>query len=312
MGIVGVYKPETTDDAHSAVVIKALHLNFWFLPKRSIGVVASPFVLDFSLHHCYLDVGLRIQLKGVCVDSIDLHLPCLDGQPVEMADLADLVLDESVNDLVFGRKVTSEDGRIRYIRNDLTIDERVVRLRCIEVIDPTERYRLRFCDAVDASAGDESVYLRFRYRCSVDSDVQVSKGWGFAKRGHLFDLRVNDVRETLTFAAKNKSDQMFSIDEVNAFLIHSSDYVRISESPSATYSRLLEPMAWSEYLRSCAPFRRKVKYVITQWKRNVVSNDDPMRVFAHLQREFGFILFCLYVLGASLPGLLVWAFQYWL
>lgn len=309
MGVVGVYQAsELSNQTDVSFEVLALHFNLWILPRKTLRAITN-----FRFFKNFIDVGLRITVKSGRFSSLDLHLPGIEGeagQAVDFFDLEEAVLNETVNDLIFGRPVRSVNGRIEYSRGGSDISERVVGIKSIKIIEAGQRFRIEMRSPVDGGNGEEHIYIRFRYECRHAEDIIISKGWGFAKKGSVVDVRLNDTRETLWFKPGNKPENMVIPKEFNAFVIHPANFVRIAQSPEIHYARILEPQAWQDYLLSCGKYDSSAKMIINQWKFECDSQPVQARFFAHLHREFGFAILVTYLLGVLSPTLIGWLMDF--
>jgi hypothetical protein len=248
-------------------------------------------------------LGLRLEVNRT-LTSLILHLPNTVDES-SFVDLAPLVLDDRVNDLIFGTDVKADNGVIRYPGagfNEQDVVETVVPIRSFgseSGYDPL--YRIELASKIRGTKGRPiHVYLRFRVRIPDPKYIWHRKGWAFAKRGAIFDLRVSDVREGLPhgtqppIAVKFKPVQRFF-----GFLIVPVTYHPGTFSPQLHYSRLLEGQVWQPYLAGCE-FNPTEKLTIHQWRsppNDAVDYRQPFRIYMHLHREFGWAIFIAYFLG---------------
>ncbi|WP_417824576.1 hypothetical protein [Thalassospira lucentensis] len=316
MSLIGVYSSRDFSDENSYFEVEALHFNLWIIPQRKRDVIFNchngkplwSFIFPrFSRN--YIDVGLRIKvIPGGGLNWVDLHLPATNSNgDLNFFDLSEVVLDDRMNDLLFGRKVDvdKEKRTISYYRDGKSVQDEVVKVQKITDLKSNGRFRVEFAEPLKAQYSESYFYIRFRYECQNSDEILNKKGWGFAKAGFVIDVRLNDIRETVDFAEMNQSYNMKDVKEFNAFVVHPTNYMRSAQSPNVHYSRLLEPNAWRPYLVTCEPYSDKQKYVINQWKTTgVVSSAEPYRMFAQLQNEFGLNVFIVYIGGIlSLPFL---------
>lgn len=304
MAVLGLYQETQNHSQDCSYEVEALHLNLWMLAPRLWSLSTFNTFKKCGAYNYYVDVGLRLSVASGSISSLDL---CLPGAPGEnFIDLYDEVLNEKINDLIFGTAVESKNGNIEYQRDGDKVVETVQKIKSFELIDdgPEHRYRVHFSSAIKIENSENAYYLRFRYRCQKPNEIVFSKGWGFAKKGYLIDFGVNDVRETVNLPKENMSSQMKPIKEFNGFVICPSDFVPVSNSPEFKHTRILEANAWSQYLNSCGKFSLTNKYTIHYWKGKDVTFTDPFRAFMHIHKEFGLKLFVIYFLGVATPPLL--------
>eukprot|EP01093_Parvamoeba_rugata_P006000 TRINITY_DN1913_c0_g2_i4.p1 TRINITY_DN1913_c0_g2~~TRINITY_DN1913_c0_g2_i4.p1 ORF type:complete len:343 (+),score=8.07 TRINITY_DN1913_c0_g2_i4:299-1327(+) len=316
MALVGVYASTVSLDYYPNFEVETLHFNLWIIPQKFRHVIfrrhtgrslVSLFIPRFFRN--YIDIGLRIKVvPGGELSHIEMHLPAVnEKEDLSFHDLSEVVLNDRINDLLFGRKVNVDvdNGVIEYSRDGVKIIDKVIGVSNIVNLKNNGRYRIDFEKPLQASFDKEFYYVRFRYECRNSDEILNEKGWGFAKLGFVVDLRLNDIRETVEFNEINQSHNMKDVKEFNAFIIHPTNFMRSAQSPSVHYSRILEPNAWRPYLESCKPYSDARKYVINQWKtQGVVTSSSPYRMFAQLQNEFGLHVFIMYFLGGVFVSLL--------
>ena len=302
MAVLGLYQETQNHPQDCSYEVEALHFNIWMLAPSFWSLSTLKTFRKCGAYSYYIDVGLRLTFSSGSISSLDL---CLPGVPADnFLDLYDEVLNEKINDLIFGTAVESKNGNIEYDRDGKRVVETVQKIKSFELIDdgPEQRYRVHFSSAIKVDHSDDAYYLRFRYRCQKPNEIVFSKGWGFAKQGYLIDFGVNDVRETINLPERNMSSQMKPIKEFNGFIICPSDFVPVSYSPDFKHKRILEANAWSQYLQSCGKFSLTNKYTIHYWKGKDVTFSNPFRAFMHIHKEFGLKIFLIYILGvATLP-----------
>lgn len=291
------------------IQVDAIHFNFWILPKRLIDLAVDFILLrDYDRNKYFVDVGIRLKLLNHGMKFIDVHLP-VDFDEEDWCDLHNEVLNEDINDLIFGVNVKSENGFISFSKYSLEYRDKVVEIKSIKRCVPaggTNLYRIEFVSPISASESEEAAfYLRFRYRCykgNSRNSVLISKGWGFAKRGFVVDMRVNDIRETIgkTFGLQRIS--MLPVHSFNGFVISSTSFLPTADSPPLHYSRLLELGAWDGYLAKCGKYQKGRKFSIHQWKydppdNQPITDKKPYRSYMHLHEEYGDRALIIYAVG---------------
>ena len=292
MAVFGVYREHLPED----VALEAIHINVWALAKGPRSFLSDFRVnRSFELSKVFVDVGLRLRLSTEAIQKVRLRAPA-PYRGMESDDLSAVVLNETTNDLIFGTTVKTANDTIDFKRSSGNcVLDKVVQIRefCVE---QDGSMLLTLTSPVSKNAEYETAYLRYRYR-TTGRGILESKGWGFAKRGLLFDLRVNDIRETVELRAERKSLNMLDAKSVNALLIYPSSYLKNSESPSSRRTRLLEPKVWHTYLKTCGPYSVKRNYTISHWHGEDVTHIKPLQAFAHLQKDFGLQLAVFYLAG---------------
>lgn len=302
MGLLGVLK-ESRDQ--STFNVRAIHFNLWVLPlsfPKACKYGFPPRELNF-----YMDIGLRLEVTGV-VRWVDIHLPTF-VDAYSFQDLGGRILDEGINDLIFGTEVKSANNTITY--PGASVDEEEIKetvLRIASFAPETEWrpvYRIEFPAIVKGNPNKPTnAYTRFRVRVPEPSRIWILKGWGQGKRGAIFDLRVSDVREGLPHDAQPSIAVLFKpVARFFGFLIIPVSYHPGIFSPDLYYSRLLEADVWRPYLEGCE-FDPSEKLAIHEWrssKDRPVDYKTPFRAYMHLHREFGWAVI-VYVVLAYLAG----------
>lgn len=300
MALLGVYEGDENRKIES---LKAIHFNLWIVEKRFLGILKDVFFRgDVSFYKYFVDVGLRLEVQGQTVPEVNLHLPAIEILEDSFIDLEKEVLDEKTNDLIFGRKVESRNNTISYSRAREEICDTVHGIASIVKTDRLGDYRVVLKSAITGGEKPATAYIRFRYKIPQSNSIISPIGWGFAKKGFTFDLRLNDYRETVEYRGQKKLLNMMAGDEANIFIIHPVNYSIVSRSPEPHYVRLLEPKVWENYLDSCRPFKINQKLIITQWGVTEFTHEKPVRVFSQLHNEFGMSVAIIYFVGiATVP-----------
>lgn len=295
MALLGVYEDKGNRDFSA---LKAIHFNLWIVEKRIPEVLKDAICLNgLNFYKYFADVGLRLEVKEEAVPEIGLQLPAVGLLTSSFYDLEEEVLDEDTNDLIFGRKVESRNNTISFSREGAKICDTVHGIAKIVETDHPSRFRAVLKSAIIGDGKPTTAYIRFRYQIPQKNDIISPIGWGFAKKGFTFDLRLNDYREVVEYRGKNKIQDMMNGEEANIFVIHPANYSIVSQSPEPHYVRLLEPKVWENYLDSCKPFKIKQKFITTQWGAKEFNHEAPVKVFAKLHKEFGMSVAIVYFVG---------------
>lgn len=329
MGYFAISKRES----RASFSIKACHLNFWILPRT------------WFRHGYYFDVGLRIVAEDE-LWRIRVAFP-FDAVVGDIADLSSAVLNPETSELIFGRPVTVENDHIKYSASGLKsaqdqIDDRVVSVSASNSSPDAETaddinfsvWTIEFSAPLSAQ---EPSYVRFRMFVRNPERLWSYKGWGYAKRGYIADIRIADARESVMLdIGKLEVAHLVPIESLYAFLVAPSLLVPQHFSPPLHYSRLLEPSAWAKYLegilkpswisklrygfaKACgnttsrAPlsYQDSSKFSIHQWRcTQAISTDTPFRIYADFAREFGRELPFIYFGGALGIAIVTWAVRW--
>jgi hypothetical protein len=249
-----------------------------------------------------MDIGVRFACEGDAPEAIEFLAPVRWASSRTFSDLSQEVLDEAVSDLIFGSSVGIADRTVNYTQSATPISEEVL---IVDQLQDVGDGRLRaVLTRPQTKLG--AYYVRFRYECERSARLIQSKGWGFAKRGWVFDLRINDVRETVGLPREITADRMLDVESAYVFVVAPNAYIPALVSPDLTYTRLLELQMWRGYLASCRHVWKDRKSTIYYWRSEApaskpVTAIKPMRTYMHLHREFGWTIFVLY--GAGIVAL---------
>lgn len=299
MATIGFYENSAPDVRFT---INGLHVNFWILPTELSFQSILEAVKLRRIHRCFIDIGIRFSTSG---DAPPRHFDFLPPARWTISrsfyDLSDKVVDDEVSDLIFGSSVIVSGKNVTYNQSDQTIDEYVLAVDQLQDLRDG-RYRV-VIQPPPAATKSNSYYLRFRYECGDVSQLFRSKGWGFAKRGWIFDLRVNDIRETVQLPEAIGAERMLPIERCYIFVVAPSAFVPALYSPSLQYTRLLELKVWKKYLDTCRHVGKNTRSSIYYWREErPATNLKPVRTYMHLHREFGFLILAVYGLGiVALP-----------
>jgi hypothetical protein len=270
------------DDPDSDFDVIACHLNLW-----SLGGLLG--------HKLFLfDVGLRLKNKQAKdLTKIRLALP-FGTDKESLTDLHDLMLNQSVAQLIFGKPVTIDDSTIDYEGGSRVLVARVsVNESQLhgELSNSRQGYSLWSIKIAPTIRKDEECYVRVRFELRSLGRTWVWKRSGISKTGAIVDLRIADVRQAVS-EWKTFEDQLIQIQAINVFVIAPPSLQFRATSPSYHYMRLLEGRVWEPYLRRKSDIRRSGKLVIFEWRNDANSKVDttcPFRVLLDLSREFGLL-----------------------
>jgi hypothetical protein len=294
----------TTRRSPVRFTIEACHLVLW--------VLAKPWYRGFG-YRFFFDVGLRIRPEGD-LRTLRLALP-FDTESNDLTDLSTIVLEPQFSPLIFGRPVKIDGDRIHYDGNALS--QGAINDRVIGVSEEKSKPEEETADDVDfstwkieledAARSAETTYVRFRFRVRDPKRFWASKGWGFAKRGVITDLRIADIRESLFLGeGRSEAEHIEPIKHLFLFLVAPAYFVPQHVSPELHYSRLLEPRVWNRYLASCGRYDGAIKFSIHEWRSvsDPVSVAKPYRAYADLSREFGMEVLLYYIAGTLMAPVL--------
>jgi hypothetical protein len=284
--------------------IKACHLNLWVFPKL-LG------------NHFFFDVGLRIRTFERRLDRIDLALPFRTNSNA-YSDLYDAICNSETASLIFGRTVTTQNGKLSYHLRPADggmVDDQIIR---VPPDGAKRNYQLSTYDASiwilefdNALQPNRTGYLRVRFECDGFGHNWQSHGWGFATKGSVFDFRVNDFRESLAISKWSRlKEKICEIENLNFFIIMPPNYFARAVSPDVHYMRTLEGSKWQSYINigSSKNIRVPSKHIIYQWrsgstdanKVTTINVSNPFRILMDIKVDFGTNLALLYFVSAFL------------
>jgi len=305
--------------------VEACHLTLWVLPKHWY----DPKTLKGFYY--FFDIGIRIHSEN---ELRRIRLACpFDSEGAHLRDLSTFVLDAEFAPLIFAHAVTVVGDRITYDASAIgqgVVSDRVIPISTVnstaeEESDPRfSVWTIEFRDPIPAG---ESAYVRFRFQIEKPGVLWTSKGWGYAKRGMIVDLRVADVRESNFLGlGRAEADHVVPIKRLFLFLGAPSYFVPKHVSPPLHYSRLLEPDVWGPYLGDRrgwwtdigAWLRLRTKISIHQWRSDGAASDTPIpvtlvrpyRAYMDVAREFGPSLLILYLLGVAIFPIATWIWEW--
>jgi hypothetical protein len=302
--------------AQTRFKVEAAHLTLWVLPKHWSRL------FWFKGFDYFFDVGLRLTEAEGNLRRIRVTVP-FDSAPDSLSDLSSFILDSEFAPLVFGKPVAVDGNTINYDGSALgqgQISDSVVPIS-VQNSAPVQEMHPRFSVwnlelQHDVRPG-ENAYVRFRFAIKSPNLLWNSKGWGYAKRGYIADLRVADVRETtLLGLGRPEAEHVMPVSRLFLFLGAPAYFVPQHMSPQLHYSRLLEPKVWKKYLGAVYGLRPRIS--IHQWRSEGAGTKNPTpvdlghpyRAYMDVTREFGPSVFVFYFLGAAAFPLTVRAWDW--
>ena len=119
-------------------------------------------------------------------------------------------------------------------------------------------------------------YVRVRFSIRHPRRVWTWRGLPVVRKGALVDIRVNDVRETISAGLQElMHGHVLPISSLNVFVIAPWGLREVLEHPEFRYVRILEGRAWERYLRWSTGILRPAKLVIYSWRQTDVSTTSP-------------------------------------
>jgi hypothetical protein len=243
-------------------------------------------------------VGHRA-LDGRNVDgtfsSFSVALPFGTGDKA-ISDLRETILDHSSGQLIFASPVRIDGDVIDYGRGPVRLG-RVILAETKRDQSRSGRdhslWTVRFAPAL---GNGDRMYLRFRCAVANPGQAWIWKRSLFAKDGALIDIRVSELRETVTVPDWMAfQDDIIPINKLNCFVIAPAFLQARAMSPQPQYIRLLEGRVWERYLGRPAEWFSRRRLIIYHWRvakeDQTVSPTNPFRAFLDLSREFGHVRF---------------------
>lgn len=154
------------------------------------------------------------------------------------------------------------------------------------------------------------MYLRLRFAVANPGQVWIWKRSLLARNGALVDIRVSELRETVTVPDWMAfQDDIVPIKRLNCFVIAPAFLQARAISPQTQYMRLLEGRVWERYLGRPAEWFDRRRLIIYHWQvakeNETVAPANPFRAFLDLSHEFGHVRFGHHVRSAVVMLLLV-------
>lgn len=295
MAVIGVLAPHGAAE----IEVEALHVNFWALTTPFTAAGAWEYITRLGSLKTFLDIGIRFKIIRGTVSSLTMLIPRRLSRDDDFLDLSSLVLDENLNDLIFGVVTKTVGTIIKYDLFGTAVSDDVLGISDFR----RNGAELRLITERPVDASDQIYYVRFRMACRRKSEMFFAKGWGLAKQGYIFRCLINDIRGTSEIRQSgNVADRLLQVKVCYTFLVAHSSFVPVLASPALYYSRLLEASVWRAYLASCGAIRSSHTYTIHQWRSTAdISLSAPFRAYGHLHREFGPRMLLFYLIGLASP-----------
>jgi len=287
MGFFAILK----DPSDNPFDVIECHLNLW-----SLGGICGRRIFVF-------DVGLRLKAGKRNVSKFQLILP-FGTDESGMQDLHDVILNQQVAHLIFGRPVEIQQSTLDYGYGPIAVtfvpasDAHLVKERSSKGVS---FWNLSMNPPI--GKGTES-YIRVRFDVRSLGRAWMWKKSGLTKAGVIVDLRIADVRQAVTIPdCRAFENLILPVKRLNVFLIAPAKLQFRAASPVLHYMRLLEGRTWEPYLgRAAGP----EKLVIYEWRnRSMVTTTSPFRAFLDLSGEFGVMSISSLVLTVGLVLLIL-------
>jgi len=254
--------------------VELCHLNLWSLS----GLFRRAF---------FWDVGLQLKADdNKSLSKFSLALP-FSTESGGMKDLSDSLKSPEVSELIFGTSVSISGSEIRYTKEDGTFD--LVLGQISETDSDREKKRsgttfsywnLTLAEPIPVG---ERRYIRIRFEVYNLGRTWI---WKPFKRGAIIDLRVADLRETISLQPWNDlKSRIIPIADLYLFVVAPSWLQHASSSPSLKYMRLLEGRVWENYLGRKTDFFRLEKMVIYYWRKGSVKVPEDSREVSGFKKK---------------------------
>jgi len=236
--------------------VELCHLNLWSLA----GLFRRAF---------FWDVGLQLKADdNNKLSKFSLALP-FSTEPGGMKDLSASLKSPEVSELIFGTSVSISGSEIKYTKEDGIFD--LVLGQISETESDREKKRsgttFSYWNLILAEPipPGQRRYIRVRFEVYNLGRTWI---WKPFKSGAIIDLRVADLRETISLQPWNDlKSRIIPVADLYLFVIAPSWLQHASSSPSLKYMRLLEGRVWENYLGRKTDFFRLEKMVIYYWRR---------------------------------------------
>ena len=267
-------------DPGPTFAIEQCHINLWRIP--GLG------------RHIYLwDVGLELNVEKGDLSSVRLALP-FDTNLSQTYDLTSAIRNQEAASLIFGEsKICDQEIQTRIRTKARTgwwpfgapqktephkFQLQTTNAGATAVSVGYASDQVTVCDVPlnqPIHAG-EVRYLRIRFTIRNPRRVWTWRGNPTARKGALVDIRVNDVRETVSAGLQQlMGGHVLPIPSLYVFVIAPWDLRQVLEHPTFRYVRILEGRAWERYLRWSTGIIRPAKLVIYSWGRDDVTTATP-------------------------------------
>lgn len=249
---------------------------------------------SFTIAECHINLW---SLGGILGHRV--LLGCSPALPFgtrddAITDLRDRILDQSSGRLIFAGPVRVDGDTIDYGKGPLRLGRVILGdTKRVEARSGKDHsvWTVRFAPALKTG---ERMYLRLRFAVANPGQIWIWKRSLLARNGALVDIRVSELRETVTVP-----DWMAFQDHIQARAIN----------PQTQYIRLLEGRVWERYLGRPAEWFDRRRLIIYHWQvakeNESVAPANPFRAFLDLSREFGHVRFGHHVRSAVVMLLLV-------
>jgi hypothetical protein len=278
MGFLGVMQ----DPHGAAFCVPELNVNLWLLP----GLLGRCVV--------YLDIGIHLQAPPESkLNSLVLLLP--GGTDSKPNDLADRLLDPKVARLIFGEQVDVDIKTSMLCFTEGTNVE-VIPITTTETIMDKQRsdnnfsyWQIHLARPVRGTA-----YVRLRFRIRTRGRMLLIRGFGMFANRILVDMRVSDLRESVTVpdeAIYQRS--LIAIEKLTCHIVVPTRFRApvVGESTLLLSPRILEGTVWERYLGRATYLLNQGKLTVYPWHRDEqVTLNRPFRAFIDVHRDIPALL----------------------
>jgi hypothetical protein len=294
MGFFAVLS-DPANPASDFAVLKC-HLNFWSLS----GILGR--------RNYLWDVGLHIKVGLQPFSSFQVAIP--SGTTLAVCDLHDKLLDQKIDEMIFGKSTRVGANQIEYDGTSLQIPMLDSSASRVDTDRSTRNFTLWTLYTAKPVNPNTDIYLRVRFTVSSVGRCWQWKRFWLARYGALVDVRFADLREAWNVPkGAELKDRIVPIEQLNFFVVVPATYHLLVTSPPVHYIRILEGRSWEKYLDRKTKFWRSEKLCIYQWRNAIrITKDEPLRVFLQLHSQLGsfskanlllagFVLICLSAMG---------------
>jgi hypothetical protein len=286
MGFLGIMQ----DPNGAAFCVPELNVNLWVLP----GLLGRRVV--------YLEVGIHLQAPSeAALTSFVLLLP--GGTDAKPVDLGDTLIDPKVAKLIFGEQVDIDvkEGKLLPISTTETSKD------AAKSDSNFSHWHIQLARPVR-----EMAYVRLRFRIRTRGRMLLIRGFGMFARRILVDVRVSDLRESVTVPDEAiYQGALLPIDKLTCHIVLPTRF-RAPVAGASTLllpPRILEGAVWERHLGRATYLLRQGKLTVYPWHHDEqITLNRPFRAFIDVNRDIPVLLpyqFLLAVIAVACAELLV-------
>jgi hypothetical protein len=296
MGFLGVMQ----DPHGAAFCVPELNVNLWLLP----GLLGRRVV--------YLDIGIHLQAPSeAALTSFVLLLP--GGTDDKPEDLADRLIDLKVARLIFDEQVDIDfkEGKLCFTEGK---NVEVLPISTTETTKDEHKSDSNFSywHIQLARPVRETAYVRLRFRIRTRGRMLLIRGFGMFASRILVDIRVSDLRESVTVPDEGIYQRsLIPIEKLTCHIVLPTRFRApvVGASTLLLPPRILEGTVWEGYLGRATYLLRQGKLTVYPWHHDEqITLNHPFRAFIDVNRDSPLLLphqFLLAVVAVACAELIV-------